>query len=372
MATVVVVASYAPSLVNFRGPLLREMLSRGHKVVSIAPDASPEIRRQLSELGVSYFDLGANRTGMNPVDDVLYLYRLFRLIRRLSPDVMLSYTIKPVVYGSVAARLTGTERICSLITGLGFAFDEPRYAGSSGRRIARMMLRLGLAASDQVIVQNTDDLAELVAEKLISKKKNTGVVNGSGVDLERFVHSPVESKVPEFLLIARLLGNKGIREYANAARSIKALSPSVRFHLIGWFDGNPAGLDKSEIDGWVKEGLLEFHGEVEDVRPWLRRCSVYVLPSYREGTPRTVLEAMATGRAIITTDVPGCRQTVVDGHNGYLVKARDTGSLAEAMKKFVEEPELAVQMGYESRKIVKQKYDAQMVSQQMLQLMRLN
>ena len=372
MSHVCVVASYAPSLINFRGHLLGEMVRRGHQVTTIAPAASREIRNALRELGVAYRDIGIERTGLNPFADLRYGWRLWRAFRGIRPDVVLSYTIKPNVYASSAARLASVSRIACLVTGLGFAFDSGESARSPARVLARALLCIAIRCSDVVICQNPDDLRQLVESRVIDDASKAFVVDGSGIDLQHFQQRPVPEGPPTFLLIARLLVNKGIREYAEAARLVSIEYPDVRFWLVGWFDDNPAALDRREFEEWQDQGIVDYHGSVEDVRPWLDRCCVYVLPSYREGTPRTVLEAMATGRAIVTTDVPGCRQTVLDGDNGFLVRARNVEQLAAAMKRFAEEPQLAVTMGARSRKLAEERFDVRNVSDNMLRLMRLD
>jgi len=372
MARVVVVASYAPSLTNFRGHLLSQMVSIGHTVTAVAPDASRGLRDQLGAMGVDYFDIGAARTSGNPLKDFRYLLRLRQLFLRLRPDVVFSYTIKPNIYASIAARLATSARIFALVTGLGFAFEEASDGRSFSRSIARALLRRALTGCDGVIVQNPDDLEDLVRTGVLTEPGKAAIVNGSGVDLEVFGCQPLPDGPPAFLLIARLLASKGIQEYAEAARRVRVRAPNAQFHLVGWFDDNPAALARSKVEDWVREGILEYHGAVDDVRPYLTACHVYVLPSYREGTPRTVLEAMATGRAIITTDVAGCRQTVTDGQNGYLVPPKDSASLACAIMKFVADPGLARTMGAESRRMVERKYDVRLVSKEILSLMSLD
>jgi glycosyltransferase involved in cell wall biosynthesis len=194
------------------------------------------------------------------------------------------------------------------------------------------------------------------------------VVNGSGVDVREYAPAPVPDG-PRFLLIARLLGDKGVREYAQAAKRIRAQRPDVVFSLVGWIDDSPDAIGRPELDAWVAEGALNYAGRLDDVRPAIAGCSVYVLPSYHEGTPRTVLEAMAMGRAIITTDAPGCRETVKDGHNGYLVPVKSVAALVEAMQRFIDDPGLAARMGDSSRIVAVEKYDVGRVNAILLRQM---
>jgi glycosyltransferase involved in cell wall biosynthesis len=197
------------------------------------------------------------------------------------------------------------------------------------------------------------------------------VVNGSGVDVTAFAVAPLPTE-PHFLLIARLLGDKGVREYAQAAQRTREIYPQARFSLVGWLDENPDSISQAELDSWVREGTLNFLGRLSDVRPALASCSVFVLPSYREGTPRTVLEAMAMGRAVITTDAPGCRETVVNGDNGFLVSVKSVAALTVAMTRFLDDPELAVRMGRRGRYLAEQKYDVHKVNAMMLKEMWLD
>ena len=214
--------------------------------------------------------------------------------------------------------------------------------------------------------QNPDDEALFREFQLLPETVPSTVVNGSGVDVAEYSVAPLPDK-PCFLLIARLLGDKGVREYAQAAQLVKAVYPEAVFRLVGWIDDNPDAITQRELDQWVGSGLLEFLGRLDDVRPAISDCSVYVLPSYREGTPRTVLEAMAMGRAVITTDAPGCRETVVDGDNGFLVPVKDVNALADAMIKMVATSGLAASMGERSRRIAEEKYDVHKVNAAMLE-----
>src|SRR6185369_10911720 len=204
---------------------------------------------------------------------------------------------------------------------------------------------------------------------ILGNRTPSFVVNGSGIDVDSFAVAPLPPGPQRFLLIARLLGDKGVREYAQAARRVRSLHPAVRFVLVGWIDENPDAIRQSELDVWVADGTVEYLGRLSDVRDAIAACTVYVLPSYREGTPRTVLEAMAMGRAVITTDAPGCRETVIDGQNGFLVPVKSVVALAEAMLKFIDDPSLAPQMGAHSRQVAEEKYDVHKVNALMLNKM---
>lgn len=356
---IVVLASYAPSLILFRAPLLAALTRRNYRVVAAGPPCA-DTAQKLRAMGVEYVGVAGSRTGLNPVRDVSYFLRLTALLRRLRPVAIISYTAKPVIWGSLAARAARVSRRLAMVTGIGSILADRDRAASGLARILMLLYRVALGACHRVAFQNPDDLAEFVEHGLVARDK-CFQVNGSGVQLEHFKETPV-SQQPVFLLIARLIADKGIREYAGAARALKQRFPAARFRLVGWFDENPTALRKEEVDEWVALGYIEYAGHLTDVRPEIAAAMVYVLPSYREGTPRTVLEAMAMGRAIVTTDVPGCRQTVQDGCNGYLVPARDVDALTSALERFLMNPSLAVTMGQRSREIALSKFDANKVA----------
>ena len=373
MARILILGGLAESLVNFRGALLAEMARRGHEVIGCAAEDSPEIADNLAAMGVRYVPLHFKRAGLNPLSDLLLLVRLVKLLRRLRPDIVLAYTIKPVIYGSLACRLTGVARCYAMITGLGYAF-----MGGGGLRqrlvgkLAPLLYRMALAGNSGVFFQNRDDLALFTHTGLLRDPQKALLINGSGVDTDSFRPAPLPAGPVVFLLIARLLKDKGIFEYAAAAVEVRKRYPDVIFRLLGPFDPNPAAIGKDQIHAWHQAGVLEYLGEAKDVRPHLAACSVYVLPSYREGTPRTVLEAMAMGRPIITTDAPGCRETVADGDNGFLVPVKDAVALAQVMQRFVTDPELIPRMGKRGREIADLKYDVRKVNAAILRHMRLD
>lgn len=366
------IASLAESLINFRAPLIAALQARGLQVHVAAPDLPHDdpIRQQLQARGVVVHHIALRRTGTNPVADVQTLCSLWWLMRRMRPSHVLGYTVKPVIYGSLAAWLAGVPRRFALITGLGYAFQQQGQGGALQAVVQRLYV-LALARVQTVFFQNPDDEALFRQRALVAPGARTCVVNGSGVDVAQFAVAPLPPGPPCFLLIARLLGDKGVREYAQAARRVRALQPGVRCLLVGWIDTNPDAIAQHELDAWVQDGTLEFLGRLSDVRPAIAACTVYVLPSYREGTPRTVLEAMAMGRAVITTDAPGCRETVVQGDNGFMVPVQSADALEQAMLRFVHDPGLAARMGQRARQMAEDKYDVHKVNAVMLRAMGL-
>lgn len=371
------ISSFLPSVLNFRGKLLEAIFAQGYEIHIMAPEfvSFPEEQEKLQALGYHLHEIPMQRTGTNPLADLKLLNNLYQQIRQIQPDYVLSYTIKPVIYGTLASWLAKVPHRFTLITGLGYAFQNVE----SGKRSLFQKMVHGLYAqalkhSDKVFFQNPDDLNLFQDMHLLEASKPTVVVNGSGVNVQDFDVMPLpknaQGKIQaSFLLIARLLGDKGVREYAESARIIKAQYPEAEFHLVGWIDDNPSAISQAELDTWIADGRLTYWGKLSDVRPAISQSSIYVLPSYREGTPRTVLEAMAMGRAVITTDAPGCRETVSHGVNGYLVEVKSVDDLVKSMQYFIEDPKLIVLMGQRSREIALNKYDVHQVNADMLREM---
>ncbi|WER49569.1 glycosyltransferase family 4 protein [Cupriavidus sp. WKF15] len=364
------IASFGESLITFRGPLIAALQEKGVEMHVAAPGlpAGDPARTALESRGVIVHDVALERTGMNPLADARTLLALHRLMRRIRPDCVMSYTIKPVIYGLLAAWLARVPRRFALITGLGYAFRE----GSEQSRLRALVQRLyalALRRAHTTFFQNPDDEALFRRSEILPAGKRSCIVNGSGVDVASFQAAPLPADGPHFLLIARLLGDKGVREYAEAARRIRARGANARFSLVGWIDTGPNAIAQDELDAWIADGTVDFLGRLSDVRPAIARCNVYVLPSYGEGTPRSVLEAMAMGRPIITTDAPGCRETVVDGDNGILVPVKSVGALELAMLQLIEDWEKVVRMGQRSRQIAETKYDVHKVNGAMLREM---
>lgn len=358
---VLFIGSFAPSLIRFRGPLIESIVQAGHSVVAAAPDIDSATAAKLNELGAKSRDIPLRNVSLNPVALLRSLAAARALIREERPDVLISYTIKPVIVGALAGRAEAVPTIVALITGAGYAFTggrEPKRLVS--RAAASLLYRIALKRSDVIVFQNPDDERLFRRLRLVARRRDTKMTNGSGIDLDRFTLAPLPTGI-SFLMIARLLKDKGIREFAAAAKRIKAEHPAIPIMLVGGFDPSPDSLSREDLDALIACGI-EYKGHLDDVRPAIAQCSVYVLPSYREGTPRSVLEAMAMGRAIITTDAPGCRETVVDGENGFLVRPRDAESLYRAMMRFVDQPALAPAMGGASRKIAEAKYDVRQVN----------
>lgn len=367
---VVVVGGWTPSLINFRGPLLKAMVDRGHEVWGMAAEEDPDIIRQLGEIGVKFRSIPLQRTGLNPKADIEARRVMEEYFREIKPDKVLCYTIKPVIYGTLAAKAAGVPERYAMITGLGGAFEPGGLKQKLITHIAKTLYRKALRHVDRIIVQNPDDQADIVRLGLATDDQFR-MINGSGVDTAKFDVKPLPEGPPHFLMIARVLVEKGVREYASAARIVKAKHPEAKFTLVGWTESNPSAIQKEEVEGWVSEGILDWPGATKDVRPYIEACIVYCLPSYREGTPRTVLEAMAMGRPIITSDAPGCRETIVDGEQGYLVPVRDVKALAARMSQLAEDRSLAEKFAKAARERAEEKYDVHKVNASVLEIMKL-
>ncbi len=372
MQHVVVIGGWAPSLIAFRGPLLTALRAAGHRVTALAADGDAATTAALAALGVAYEDVPLARAGLDPRADLRTVVALTRTLRRLRPDVVLGYTIKPVIYGGLAARAARVPRRFALITGLGYAF----LGQASWRRrvlaagVARLY-RAGLAGIDGLFVQNPDDLADLRAAGALPAGLPTTIVRGSGVDTDAYAAAPLPDGPTRFLFVGRLLREKGIAEYVAMARAVRAVDPTATFAVLGGLDPNPASLGRAELDRTVAAGDITYLGETRDVRPHLAAAHVLVLPSYREGTPRSVLEAMSVGRAIITTDVPGCRETIVDGEHGLLVPPRDVPALTAAALALHRDRARLTHLGAAARRRAVALYDARAVAAHMLHVMQL-
>lgn len=362
------IAGFPDSLLSFRGALISALQRKGLEVHVAAPDLpnNSELRLRMESLGIVVHTIPLQRAGMDPYADFKALLSLWQLIRKVRPGAVFCYTIKPVIYGLIAAWLGRVPRRFGLITGLGYAFlDQGRRRGGLLRSLVQTLYRFALRHANKVFFQNPDDEALFRSERLLPLEVPSVILNGSGVDIAEYKLTQIP-KTTRFLLIARLLGDKGVREYVEAARNLRVVHPEVTFGLAGWIDENPDAIRQDELENWINEGVVEFLGRLSDVRPAIANASVYVLPSYREGTPRTVLEAMAMGRPIITTDAPGCRETVVDGDNGFLVPVKSVDGLIVAMKRFIDDSTLALSMGQRSRQIAHEKYDVTRVNCRML------
>ena len=353
---ITIVLNTSWNLYNFRRGLIDALQQQGHTVTLIAPE--DEYTPRLRALGYPLETVNMDRRGINPIRDMAFLWRLYRLYRTLRPDLTLHFTVKPNIYGTLAARVLGVPSI-NTVSGLGTVFLKTGLVSWSAQQLYRLAFRW----PQQVLFHNQDD-HQLFVERGLVATHRASVVPGSGVDIQRFSPQPTEpAKTFTFLVIARLLYDKGIVEYAEAARSLRSQGLTARFQLLGARDPqHRRGIPEAQVDAWINEGIIDYLGTTDDVRPFLQRSDVAVLPSYREGLPRTLLEAASLEKPIVTTDTPGCRHVVRHGHNGLLCRVRDAIDLADKMQKMIEISwEQRQQMGQAGRTLVAERFSEKYV-----------
>lgn len=348
---------------------MREMVRRGFTVYATAPDLQPRDIERIEQLGVVPVSVPLNRTGLSVLSDLRYFLFLRRLMRDLAPDRVLNYTVKPNIWGSFAARMANIP-VVSMVTGLGYVFAE---SGSLVQRTAKFLARLlygqAIKTNTAILFQNPDDVRDYAAAVSTLDLSKVRMINGSGVDLVAFAPTPLPQDAI-FLMISRFLGAKGLREYGAACAKLRTICPDARCLLVGMADSGPDGVPEAEVMAMC-DGTIEYLGPLHEVRDAIAQASVLVLPSYREGTPRSTLEAMAMGRPVITTDVPGCRETVVDGINGLLIPVRDVDALVAAMAKLATAPDMRAAMGAKSLEIARERFDVDKVNDAIIEAFNL-
>jgi glycosyltransferase involved in cell wall biosynthesis len=372
----VLIASHAKSVINFRRNLIDDLQNNSMDVHVLIPKLSSidndVTRKKIEEIGVTVHEVHLNRTGLNLISDFIAFIHIVITLWKIKPDYVISYTIKPVIYGTLAAKIAGIKHRFALITGLGSVFNEGKSKRSKSLLfIVKHMYKVSLLGAEKVFFQNPDDMRLFQKYKIVSALQSC-VVNGSGVDLDYYKFSNPPGKI-SFLLLARLLNSKGVRIYFEAAQIVKSLYPNIEFSLAGHIDDlNNDSISRGELDSWIERKVINYYGQMSDVRTAIANCSIYVLPSfYREGVPRSILEAMSMGRAIITTNTPGCKETVIDGENGYLIDPKSVSKLVDAIMKFVNQPETVRKMGVKSREMAEEKYDVYKVNDFMLRKMKI-
>lgn len=363
MKTIVISINSSWNIVNFRKGLIAALLGHGYRVVVVAP--ADRYSPQLAALGVDFIPLHIDKQGTSPARDLLLLWRTFRVLRRLRPDAYLGYTAKPNIYGSLAAHLLGIP-VINNVAGLGTAFIQHGWL----TRIVTRLYRVAFGRSKTVFFQNSDDRALFIDTGLV-RPDQARLLPGSGIDLAQFdpTPPPARERAPiTFLLIARLLWDKGVGEYVEAARLVRAELADARFQMLGFLDvANRSAIGRADVQQWTDEGIIDYLGEADDVRPFIQAADCIVLPSYREGLPRVLLEGGAMARPLVATDVPGCRQAVQHGVSGYLCEVRNARSLADAMLRIARLPASERRaMGEAARAHIETHYDERIVIEQYL------
>ncbi|WP_417860961.1 glycosyltransferase family 4 protein [Winogradskyella sediminis] len=368
---ILLIASLSGSLINFRGDFIKSMVDQGFQVFAAAPEHPVDIQTKLKELGAIPVEFNLNRTGLNPIKDLQSIKELKALIKKHHIDLVFPYTVKPVIYGSIAANQCKVP-VISLITGLGYAFTGLSTKARLLQRFNETLYKLSIRKNKVIVFQNKDDYQLFLDRKIISKNQKVAFVSGSGVNLNRFSFKEKQpSEHVSFLLVARLIKEKGIAFYMDAAKILKAKYPKTEFHLIGSPETSPSAISVDELNTLHKDGILVFHGEQSNISEHLHNNDIFVLPSYyREGLPRTTLEACACGNPIITTDSVGCRESVKEGVNGFLIQPQNLEALIKPMEFFITHPEKIKEMGRNSRTYAEERFDVTIINNDLLQLIK--
>lgn len=388
---ILVLGNQARSTANFWTVLMGRMRAAGHTVLCAVPPGDNAAEAALLAIGghgsarrsgpaVRLCHYPLDRKGLNPLRDMVTLQALYRLFRREKPDLLFASTIKPVIYGCLAARLAGVPHIYATITGLGYAFEADNLFKKCVNRLSVALYRCALAGAEGVFFQNRDDAELFRRVGILGRDARVLMARGTGVDIRRFAEAPLpplpaddcppDQRALTFLLVGRLLEAKGLPEYAAAAKELKATYPAARFQLLGPPEQGLGSVDLAQVRRWQDEGSIEYLGETRDVRPYVAASHALVLPSWREGTPTSIMEGMSMGRAAVVTDVPGCREVVEDGVNGCICAAHDARALAAAMRRLLDEPRLLAGMGAAGRALACREFDADVVAEKILSDMR--
>ena len=360
-------------MINFRKEFIVRLAGQNFKIYCLADDYDDTSRSRIKELGATALDYKLNSKGLNPLKDVIAVYDLIGLIKKHKPDIVFSFFVKPVIFGTIAARLARVPRIVGMLEGLGGAFTLHKNGSSARTKFIKfiqiLLYKLSLPLLDKLILLNGDDKKDLIDRYKIDVK-SVEILGGIGVDLAKFKYSQAPAGPVSFIFVARLLAEKGVFEYLRAAKIIKQKYKEAKFYILGSFDEtNPFGLKKRQLDMYLNDGIVIYPGFVDNVDEWIAGSSVFALPSYyREGVPRSTQEAMAIGRAVITTDSVGCKETVADGLNGFLVPPYEYEALAQKMEYFIQNPGAIDKMGLESRRIAEEKFDVHKVNDRLLKM----
>lgn len=373
---IALIGTTGASFYGFRADLIKKLVKNKHQVYAFTSEYTDFCLEKIKALGAIPVPYQLSRGGLNPFADLASLIQLTRKIKKIAPDLVFSYMAKPVIYGSMAARLAKTPHIIGMLEGLGYTFTEQPQGQTVKTKIIKniqvLLYKLAFPFLHQMIFLNPDDKKDLMDTYHLSVSK-VHILGGIGLDLDKFSYFPAKIEPIKFLFIGRLLKEKGVFELIEAIRLVKKKYPSVHFTILGEIDSqNMGALKQHTLDQLIKENLFEYPGYVLNVQNWIYESSVFVLPSYREGVPRSTQEAMAIGRPVITTDVPGCRETVIDGVNGFLVPKWNIQALTDKILYFIEHPEQVNIMGIESYKIAQEKFDVNRVNDKLFEIMGLN
>lgn len=367
---IVVLSSHTPSLFWFRMDMMKAFMNLGYEVFAAGNESENEWLAKFSENGITYKEIYVKRNGVNPLDDLKTLKSIKALLNEIKPEKIFTYQAKTVIYGGMAANQLGIREVYPLIAGMGSVFLKDDLKTKVIRKVLVTEYKLGMKDCPVVFFQNRDDEKVFIDNHILTNQKVV-MIPGSGVNCKKFIPQEEPEKFA-FLCISRLILDKGVYEYLEACRQIKKEHPDVRCLLVGPYDTNPSALQPKELQAYIDDGSIEYFGEQEDVRPFIKQCNVFILPSYREGTPKSNLEAMASGKAVITTDAPGCRETVVDGENGFLVPVKNVAKIVEKMELLINNPKIASEMGAKGRIKAEKNFSVDIVNQLICEAMNLN
>ena len=369
---ILVICSLDQSLINFRGDMLQTLLDNGYKVFAAAPNFKIDAFTELMNMGITPIEYKLVRTGLNPWQDVKSILAIRKIVLDNSINLIFPYTIKPVLYGSIAGRITSISTI-SLITGLGFTFSKSSKKAQYLQRLTEALYRLALPKNKAVIFQNSDDLELFRKKKLISKKQKAYIVDGSGINLQNYPYriNQNNSERKVFVLVARLIKEKGVELFLEAAKVLKNEFPKAEFHLIGEPEPSASPIKAEQLKNLHNHNIIVYHGFQKNISQHLAASDVFVLPTYyREGIPRSILEALSIGMPIITTNTPGCRETVDNEQNGLLIAPQNLDALISAIRYFLENPETIRPMGIYSRKLAEGRFNVEIINEQILDIIK--
>lgn len=369
---ILIVGSTSASLINFRGDFIKSLVKNGFEVFAAAPEFDKKTYDQLIDYGATPIEFKLQRTGMNPIKDAKTILELKKIISNNNIDLVFPYTVKPVIYGSIAAKLCKVS-VISLITGLGFAFTGLTLKARVLQRLNEFLYKISIRKNKVIVFQNSDDYNLFLKRRIIKKKNKVEFVNGSGVNLDKYryrINNNMSDNI-SFLFIARLIQEKGIGLYIDAAEVLKKKYPNAIFHVIGYVDESPSAIKLEKLNALHTEGIIIYHGPQKNIADHLYKRDVFVLPTYyREGVPRSILEALSVGLPIITTNTPGCKETVKKDKNGFLIKPQNLEELITAMEYFITNKAKIKEMGIHSRKYAEEKFDVDIINNKLISIVK--
>jgi len=369
---VLILGNLSSTIILFRSKLIKKLVSLGYSVTTLTMDNDAVNFLKIQNLGAIPLKYEFSRSGMNPFSDFKNTFKLSKMIKVIQPDIVFCFFPKPVIFGTLAARYAGIKKVNVLLEGLGYCFTQRDEGDNFKKKLVKytqiLLYKFSLPLAKKVMFLNSDDYTDLVLKNRI-KINDYKIIGGIGVDLKYYTYVPPSLESLHFVMVSRLLVDKGVREFVSAASIVKKKYPHVRFSIAGALDDNPGGISRNEYELWAKAGDVEFLGQINDIKSYLTKSSVFILPSYREGIPRSTQEAMAIGRAVITTDVPGCRETIIDGKNGYMIPPWNAESLAEKIECFIKNPSSIITMGIESRNIAESKFDEDLICDNLINIL---